>query len=100
MNKANVSIYEVQDELINENIKIVFPLIDKYQKENKIPCSCKDCMLDIAAITLNSLKPRYHVSLIGDFYQTIKSINEYKKKVEETLKKAIARVSERPHHEQ
>lgn len=99
MNRTSVSIYEVQDELINENTKIIFAVIDQYQRQNKIVCSCKECILDIAAITLNTIKPRYSVSLIGEFYKTPEAIKAFAEEIETALEKAIAIVKERPHHE-
>ena len=94
----NVSIYEVKDDIINENLKEVYLLFDKLQKDGKIPCSCRECVLDVVAITLNSLPPRYYVSLMGEFFSKPEAIKDYKNDVKIAMKKAITIVKKRPHH--
>jgi len=64
-------------------------------------CRCNDCILDMAAIALNTVKPLYRVSLLGKLY-TEKAMDEsdaYARTVREAVFKAIEKVRKNPSHE-
>ena len=63
-------------------------------------CCCNDCVLDMAAIALNMVKPLYRVSLLGSLY-TATAMNEkaYATSIREAVFKAIEKVRKNPSHE-
>jgi competence protein ComFB len=63
-------------------------------------CVCNDCVVDMAALALNLLPPRYHCSLMGTIYLAQGASDpHYGEKLKKTVKDAITRVSRNPSHE-
>ena len=62
-------------------------------------CRCNDCVLDMAAMALNMVKPLYRVSLLGTLY-TATAMDEkvYATSVREAVFKAIEKVRKNPSH--
>ena len=54
--------------LKNLKEKQVMDVIDKILKNRDDVCKCNKCKLDIAAIALNNLKPKYVVTEKGSLY--------------------------------
>ena len=63
-------------------------------------CKCNDCVLDMAAIALNAVKPLYRVSLLGTLY-TASAMDEqkYGSSLREAVFNAIEKVRKNPSHE-
>ena len=63
-------------------------------------CRCNDCVVDMAAMALNSIKPLYRVSLLGGLY-TATAMDEktYARAIRETVFSAIEKVRKNPSHE-
>ena len=63
-------------------------------------CKCNDCVLDMAAMALNSVKPLYRVSLLGTLYAA-NAMNEqaYASSIRQAVFKAIEKVRKNPSHE-
>ena len=63
-------------------------------------CTCNDCVLDMAAMALNMVKPIYRVSLLGSLYAA-RAMDEkdYAKHIRESVFKAIERVRKNPSHD-
>ena len=63
-------------------------------------CKCNDCVLDMAAMALNSVKPLYRVSLLGTLYAA-SAINEqaYASSIRQAVFTAIEKVRKNPSHE-
>ncbi|MBI3038820.1 late competence development ComFB family protein [bacterium] len=49
----------------NRNEVIVKEAVDAFLDENRSACSCERCRLDLVALVLNSLKPKYVVTELG-----------------------------------
>ena len=64
-------------------------------------CRCNDCILDMAAMALNSVKPLYRVSLLGKLYTetAMTEGSDYARKVREAVFDAIEKVRKNPSHE-
>ena len=63
-------------------------------------CLCNDCVLDMAAIALNTVKPLYRVSLLGTLYTaTAMSEDTYASSVRDAVYLAIEKVRKNPSHE-
>lgn len=86
--------------LVNEAERFVLEEMEEQlaRPENTNTCLCKECILDMAALALNSLKPVYRVSLLGGIYAGVKDQGPYGAEVRRAVEKAIARVRENPSH--
>ena len=63
-------------------------------------CLCNECIVDIAAITLNSIKPLYRFSLLGSLYASqAMSEDEYAKSIKDAVNIAIRKVKRNPSHD-
>ncbi|MDC7126091.1 MAG: late competence development ComFB family protein [Spirochaetales bacterium] len=91
--------YEL-DFLVNEAEYMVFEELEKVleQEESKDICKCQDCVYDMAALALNSVKPFYRASLLGKVYADALSNSEYAESVKEAVKNAVKKISENPSH--
>jgi competence protein ComFB len=63
-------------------------------------CRCNECVADMAAIALNSVKPLYRFSLLGSLYAA-QAMNEktYADSVQTAVAGAIEKVRENPSHD-
>lgn len=61
-------------------------------------CDCQDCVMDAATIALNSLKPRYHASLIGSMYARAAEEGDYAEAVRKAVDFALKKVKASPSH--
>jgi competence protein ComFB len=65
----------------------------------KINCQCEKCKLDIIAICLNSLPPKYIVTKKGLLYSKLNILNQqFNTDILTSLTKAIDKVSKNPRH--
>ncbi|MBN1409240.1 MAG: late competence development ComFB family protein [Spirochaetales bacterium] len=87
------------DILENEAINLVKENLEKELEENPDICRCNDCVLDMAALALNSIKPYYRVSLLGKLYANSISDTQYAKEVEKAVKSAVAKIQKNPSHD-
>ena len=63
-------------------------------------CRCNECVVDIAAIALNHVKPLYRFSLLGTLYAA-QAMNEqsYAESVKDAVTQAITKVRFNPAHD-
>jgi len=63
-------------------------------------CLCNDCVVDMAAMALNMVKPLYRVSLLGTLYAS-KAMDEkeYAMTIRKSVSGAIEKVRKNPSHE-
>ena len=89
------------DLLKNEAEQLVLRELEK-QLETREPglCRCNECIVDMAAIALNSVKPLYRFSLLGTQYAA-QAMNEqsYAGSVQSAVTQAIDKVSANPAHD-
>jgi competence protein ComFB len=63
-------------------------------------CRCNECVVDMAAMALNNVRPLYRVSLLGALYAaTAKEHKEYSGQISEAVKTAIRKVHNNPGHD-
>lgn len=80
------------EELVLEELTVLL-------EKRKGICKCERCRLDIAALALNNLPPRYVVTDIGRAHTKLESVKtQFKIDVIKELTKAIAKVKKRPRH--
>jgi len=87
--------------LTNEAEQLVINELEKQISEySKDICLCEDCVLDMATLALNEIKPLYRVSLLGSLYAA-HAMDEasYAKSVITAVQKAIERVRKNPSHD-
>ena len=89
------------DLLKNEAENLVLKELDRQLETFNIPiCKCNECIVDMAAIALNNVKPLYRVSLLGSLYMaTVMDKKEYATTVREAVFKAIEKVRKNPGHD-
>jgi competence protein ComFB len=63
-------------------------------------CRCGECVIDMAAVSLNSIKPLYRVSLLGTLYAS-QAVNEadYAASLRKAVAGAIEKVRKNPSHD-
>ena len=63
-------------------------------------CLCNECVVDMAAIALNLVKPLYRYSLLGSLYATqAANDKEYASSVKQAVAQAVEKVSSNPSHD-
>jgi len=89
------------DLLKNEAEVLVIREVEQQLKsEPEDMCRCNECVVDIAAIALNSVKPLYRFSLLGTLYAS-QAITEqaYAESIKDAVAKAIVKVKKNPAHD-
>ena len=87
--------------LKNEAENLIINELDRQLSNYTTPlCLCNDCILDMAAMALNSVKPLYRVSLLGTLYTaTAMDQKAYGTSIREAVFNAIEKVRKNPSHE-
>ncbi len=87
--------------LVNEAERMVTDELERALAERADPsiCVCEDCVLDMAAFALNSLKPIYRVSLLGTMYAQAMDEGSYAGLVRTAVDAAINKVHANPGHD-
>ena len=63
-------------------------------------CKCNECVLDMAAMALNAVKPLYRVSLLGTLYTSAAMDQKvYAMSVRHAVFNAIERIRKNPSHD-
>ena len=63
-------------------------------------CRCNECVVDMATIALNSVKPLYRISLLGTLYASqAMSEQTYAESVKNAVAQAIEKVKTNPAHD-
>ncbi|MFQ3619392.1 MAG: late competence development ComFB family protein [Spirochaetales bacterium] len=88
------------DTLVNEAERLVLEEMEKQLEtaEFKNTCRCQDCILDMAALALNNVKPMYRVSLLGSLYTAGVINTPYIEEIRQAVRKAIVKIRENPSH--
>ena len=89
------------EHLKNEAENMILKELDRQLESFSAPiCLCNDCIIDMAAMALNSVKPYYRVSLLGTLYAaTAMDEKTYATSVREAVFKAIEKVRKNPSHD-
>jgi competence protein ComFB len=87
--------------LQNEAEKLVFAELGSQLETYTEPiCLCNDCVVDMAAMALNMVKPLYKASLMGIMYVSVAmEEEEYANSLRESVSTAIEKVRKNPSHE-
>jgi competence protein ComFB len=87
--------------LKNEAEKLVLDELEiQLAQASKEICRCNDCIVDMAAMALNMVKPLYRFSILGTLYAaSAKNEPAYADTVKQAVAKAIEKVTSNPSHE-
>jgi competence protein ComFB len=87
--------------LVNEAEKLVIDELGEQLEKYPPPlCTCNECVADMAAMALNTVKPLYRFSLLGSLYAA-QAMNEasYAESVRGAVSNAIEKVRKNPSHD-
>jgi competence protein ComFB len=87
------------DTLVNEAERLVIAELKSQLATATGTCTCKDCVLDMAAFALNNVKPSYRVSLMGSVYAKSGSRTGYAQEITRAVRDAVAKVKANPSHD-
>jgi len=89
------------ENLHNESEKFVLDELGRQLEVFSKPiCLCNECVSDMAAMSLNTVKPLYRVSLLGSLYTASKMDEKtYATSVREAVFNSIEKVRQNPSHE-
>ena len=88
------------DLLKNEAEKLILNELEIQLAAEQEICKCNDCVVDMAAIALNSVRPMYRYSLLGSLYtEYAVSDQSYVESVHKAVTQAIAKVKKNPSHD-
>ncbi|MDR1930669.1 MAG: late competence development ComFB family protein [Treponema sp.] len=89
------------DILVNEAEKKVIEelgrQLDSFEGEI---CRCDECVIDMAAVALNTVKPLYRSSLLGSLYAAqVGSEDDYARSLKDAVSTAVEKVRKNPAHD-
>jgi len=98
---AFIDEYDFDGILVNEAEKLVIRELGTQLDAFKRPiCRCEDCVIDMAAVALNTVKPLYRVSLLGTQYAShAMEESDYAGSVRRAVGEAIEKVRKNPSHD-
>lgn len=84
-------LHNVMEDIVSQEINAILPRLNC--------CTCEKCRMDILAIALNALPPRYVVTEKGQMYAKLDELNQtFNTGVITALTVAAQSVRERPRH--
>jgi competence protein ComFB len=88
------------DLLKNEAEVIVLREVENQINKQSDMCLCNECVVDIAAVALNAVKPLYRFSLLGTLYASQAMTEQsYADSVKNAVAEAIIKVKNNPAHD-
>jgi competence protein ComFB len=89
------------DLLVNEAEKRVIAELESQLGSYKGSiCRCNECVVDMAAVALNAVRPLYRVSLLGTMYASQAMGEEsYAASVQDEVARAVEKVRKNPAHD-
>ena len=87
------------DSLVNEAERTVLIELEAQMAVAIDICRCQDCVLDMAASALNSVKPTYRVSLMGRVFARGVADIGYAEEISRAVADAITKIKTNPSHD-
>ncbi|MFY9499834.1 MAG: late competence development ComFB family protein [bacterium] len=86
-------------ELKNQMEELVLEAIDEYLRDRSEICDCEKCRLDMAALALNELPPRYAVTERGKVFAKISQLEcQLETDILMAVIRAVEKVGNNPRH--
>lgn len=86
------------DNMKNRAEEMVFEAIEKQINKGGDMCACEECILDLAAWTLNHVKPGYYTSLLAPLTPRPESERAMRVEIELALASGTKKLKNHPHH--
>jgi len=93
---------EYDFDLLKNEAEILVIREMEQQLKNGYPdmCRCNECIVDVAAVALNAIKPLYRFSLLGGLYAAQAMTEQsYADSVKQAVTQAIRKVKKNPAHD-
>lgn len=86
--------------LVNESERLVLEELERQlgEADNDAVCRCEDCVLDMAALALNSVRPLYRVSLLGTLYASALEGSPEAEEAKAAVARSIKKIADNPSH--
>jgi competence protein ComFB len=85
--------------IVNKMEQGVFAMIDELFAREKGQCTCERCRMDVTALALNSLPPKYVVTEFGDVMTNVDLVSsQWRTDIMMAIYKAMEVVKSRPRH--
>jgi len=91
---SKINLYDI-DMLRNVNEVRVWDLAQRFFQEHSEYCTCRECILDTVAITLNNIAPHYQISE-DDYSEAENKVTD--EEILDAMKRAADKVKKHPHH--
>ena len=93
-------------EMLNVNVLYVLAALREEAQANEHLGKCRDCLIDVAAIALNSMPPRYYGGGFRSMPPGVRDMahaetdmeNQLREEARKAVLEAIKTVSRNPHH--
>jgi len=86
-----MKLHNYMEDIVSNNLEIIM--------EREEMCKCEKCRLDVMALALNRLPPKYVVTQKGGIYTRLKELElQFKADVIREIVKAIEVVKRNPQH--
>jgi len=86
------------DTMKNRAEEMVFEAIEKEIQKGGDMCTCEECVLDLAAWTLNHVKPGYYTSLLAPLTPRPEAERSMRVEIELAIASGLKRLKSHPHH--
>ncbi len=86
------------DAMKNRAEEMVFEAIEKEIQKGGDMCTCEECVLDLAAWTLNHVKPAYYTSLLAPLTPRPEAERAIRVEIELALASGLKKLKTHPHH--
>jgi hypothetical protein len=87
------------DVLVNDAEGLVIDALEAAIARTPGICTCRDCVLDMAACALNGVKSSYRVSLLGSMSGHASRGGDYERQIRQAVEEAIAKVQKNRSHD-
>jgi len=87
------------DALVNDAEGLVIDALEAAVARTPGICTCRDCVLDMAACALNSVRHSYRVSLLGALSGRSPRGGEYERQIRQAVDAAVERVQKNRSHD-
>jgi len=83
----------------DEVLRVIREIVESGEEFGGVPvCTCHECLIDIAAIALNTLPPHYVADKYYKFPDSPTKEKQRNEQVTQAVRMAIKRVVDHPHH--
>ena len=94
---------KLQERYNLENIRnraqeMVYEAIEKQIEKGGDMCTCEECILDLAAWTLNHVKPEYYTSLLAPLTPRPENERKMRVAIELAITSGLKKLKSHPHH--